>query len=176
MIQATAILVCVGLLSGAAMAQSVMPVQEVVDDTYIQGFPDGGARIAVFEAGQGFREELFSLDKAGVFDTLQPGQPPLSQADIIIARVDDWAEAAAVYTDTPLNDLAATVGDLPEEQSVHIGQVALFGGLDVLVFTVLNESEGEGVHARCMARLVIDTLYSVSGSGFDLVACSRELN
>ncbi len=176
MIRRAALTIGAGLISGAAAAQSADLAEEIISDTYIRAFPEEGARIAVFEAGPGFREELFARDLAGVFDMLQPGQPPLTQADIIIARVEDWAEAAAVYADTPLHFLAESTRDLPAAQSVHIEQAQMFGSIDVLTITVLNESDGEVVHARCMARLVIDTIYTGSAADFDLVACSRELN
>ncbi|MEX3017751.1 hypothetical protein [Gymnodinialimonas hymeniacidonis] len=174
MIRAATVLLCLGL-PGLAAAQSVLPAEEVVADTYIQAFPETGARIAVFEAGQGFREELFERDVAGVFDTLMPGQPPITQADIIIARVDDWAEAAAVFADTPLHLLSETARNLPADQTVYLQETQMFGQIDVLTFTVLNESDGQVVHARCMARLVIDTLYTGADADFDLIACSREM-
>ncbi|MEJ6390304.1 hypothetical protein [Gymnodinialimonas ulvae] len=157
------------------MAQSAWPAEDVVADTYVRTFPDTGARIAVFEAGRGFREELLARDTAGVFDTLMPGQPPLTQADIIIARVDDWPEAAEVYQDTPLHPLSVIAHDMVADQSVLIEQSQIFGSIDVVTFTVLNEADGEVVHARCMARLVIDTLYAGNPTDFDLAVCSREL-
>lgn len=167
---------CFGLLPGAASAQSAWPAEDVVADTYVRTFPETGARIAVFEAGAGFREELFARDTAGVFDALMPGQPPLSQADVILARVDDWPEAAAVYQDTPLHSLSVIAHDMVGHETVLIEQSQIFGSIDVVTFTVLNEADGEVVHARCMARLVIDTLYAGDQTAFDLAACSRELN
>ncbi len=172
---AVALLFGIGLAS-ASLAEGVMPTNEVAADTYISAFPDTGARIAVFEAGQGFREELFERDVAGVFDTLMPGQPPITAADIIIARVDTWAEASEVFAGTPLQPLAGIASGLAADQPTLIQQTQLFGQLDVLTFTVLNEANGEIVHARCMARLVIDTLYSGEETDFDLAACSREMN
>lgn len=168
-------LLCAGALSGAATAQSVQPAAEVASDVYIHAFPETGARIAVFEAGLGFREELFAQDGAGVFDRLLPGQPPLAQADIIVARVASWAHAAEVYDGTPLQDLADEVVDLARSQPVHIREAEIFGGLEVLTFTFLNEADGDVVHARCMARLVVDTLYTGAETGFDLATCSRDL-
>ncbi len=172
---AAALLVGAGLVPCALFAQAIEPPTEVLSDTFTRAFPATGARIAVFEAGQGFREELFERDVAGVFDTLMPGQPPITAADIIIARVDDWAEAADVFENTPLQPLAEIAGGLPAEQPTLIQQMQILGQIDVLTFTVLNEANGEVVHARCMARLVIDTLYSGAETGFDLATCSREM-
>ena len=168
-----AVLLC--LLPVAALADPVLPATEVSDDTYITRFPDTGARIAVFDAGQGFREELFARDAAEVFDSLQPGQPPLMQADIIIARVRTWDEAARVYQDTPLHALSDEVGALAPEQVFHLGEFRMMGR-ERLVFTVLDAPDDIITDARCMARLVIDTLYTGRESTFDVTACSLNLD
>ncbi|GAB5449476.1 hypothetical protein [Gymnodinialimonas sp.] len=176
MMRWAAIVLSAGILPGAGKAQNVPPEREIVADTYIQAFPDTGARVAVFEAGQGFREELFAQDTAQIFDRLQPGQPPLAQADIIVARVSSWTHAAEVYDGTPLQELADEVRTLPADDPVYVQEAEIFGGLEVLTFTFLNEAGGETVHARCMARLVVDALYTGQETAFDLPTCSRDLN
>lgn len=165
-----------GVVSFGANAQGELPAREIEADTYTRALPESGARIAIFEAGPGFREEMFRRDPAQIFDRLLPGQPPLLAADVIVARVDSWQEAAEVYDGTPLQDLVPAMHGLPSHDASHVAPVEMFGGHEVLTFTFLNVDDGEVVDARCMARLVVDTLYTGTQSDLDLAACSRALN
>jgi hypothetical protein len=171
------LVMAIGLAPAGGTAQQIMPSEAIVADTYTSAFPETGARIAVFDAGPGFREELFDRDLAGVFDTDRPGQPILVEADVIVARVPDWSAAIAVYDGTTLQEISDGIAaEAADTGPVYIRAAEMFGGARVLTFTFLSETAGTRTHARCMARMVVDVIYQGRDTAFDVVGCSSEMN